>query len=117
MKGGASHHSALTATIAFILANASGLAVADTDKPVPGDTANKTPHSYIVQAATSAEARSDVASVGATASQDLGIFHAVSARLTEQQVADLRKRPAIHVYADRSVASESNGNAGPGKAL
>ena len=61
--------------------------------------------SYIVQGTTLAAARSELARVGAPAGQELGLIHAVSARLTADQVEQLRAATKIRVYEDRSVAT------------
>ena len=66
---------------------------------------------YIVQSASTPEARKDVAHVGAKVRQDLPIIHGVIADLDEEQAAQLRLIPDAHVFKDQPV--ETRGAAPP----
>jgi serine protease AprX len=58
---------------------------------------------FLVQASSAAVARKDVASVGGSALQSLGIVNAVAARLNPWQVDRLRALPGVHVFQDRAL--------------
>ena len=67
-------------SLAFLFAGAAlRTDAANVDQAIPGNPWNTTPHRYIVQAVSIREARRDVARVGASVAQDLGIIRAVSA--------------------------------------
>src|SRR5579862_8138919 len=59
---------------------------------------------FLVQAASAAIARKDVASVGGSALQSLGIVNAVAARLDPRQADRLRALPGVHVFQDRALS-------------
>lgn len=65
---------------------------------------------YLVQAATLTLAQQDVKQVGGTLERDLDVIHAVSAYLDAAQVAQLRARSDVRVYADRSMHTDSLGS-------
>ncbi len=65
---------------------------------------------YLVQAATLALAQQDVKQVGGTLERSLGVIHAVSAYLDASQVAQLRARHDVRVYADRHMRTEGLGS-------
>ena len=62
---------------------------------------------FLVQAPSAAIARKDVASVGGSALQNLGIVNAVAARLNPWQADRLRALPGVHVYQDRALSMRS----------
>jgi serine protease AprX len=79
---------------------------------VAGHAANSTlRQSYIVQAASDAEAASAVARAGGRVSADLWVIRAVSARLDADQLAALRQQhlARLKVYRDSEVRASSVG--------
>ena len=72
--------------------------------PGPGIESAATPSSYIVQAASAAEAERLVVRAGGEVTATLTIINAVGANLNEEQVAWLRSRAGrIKVYADATL--------------
>src|SRR5580658_431087 len=65
---------------------------------------------YLVQAATLTLAQQDVQQVGGTLERNLDVIHAVSAYLDGAQVAQLRARSDVRVFADRSMHTDSLGS-------
>ncbi|MGA2342547.1 MAG: hypothetical protein ABSG29_05085, partial [Steroidobacteraceae bacterium] len=73
-------------------------AAAGIDPTRPADNAR-----FLVQARSASVARRDVASVGGSAMQSLGIVNAVSARLYPWQADRLRAMPGVHEIPDRAL--------------
>ncbi len=65
---------------------------------------------YLVQAATLTVAQQDVQQVGGRLERNLEVIHAVSAYLDDSQLAQLRARRDVRVFADRSMHTESLGS-------
>jgi len=86
-----------SATILSVVA-LSAAAAAGTGKTPSTDSLR-----FLVQARSATVARRDVAAVGGSAAQSLGIVNAVSARLTPWQADRLRAMPGVHVFEDRAL--------------
>lgn len=69
------------------------------------------PVSYIVQSVSTEAAAERVLTVGGEVRQSLDVINAVSADLTADQAAELRDRPGIRVYEDRTVQGETKAGA------
>jgi len=73
----------------------------------PTKSGTDTDARFLVQAATVAIARQDVAHVGANVEHDLGIINAVAAHLNSRQAARLRAMQNVRLFPDRSLAARS----------
>ena len=91
----------------FSLAMISLMSLSVATAAAPYRTATNVNPRFLVQAATTAIAHQDVDQVGASVEQDLGIIHAVAARLDRRQAAKLRATQGLRIFEDRSVATES----------
>jgi subtilisin family serine protease len=94
----------------LLIAALSATAALSTYAAQPGTTVSAAPSEaqpsrYIVQAATSHDARRNVIRVHATIGQELELIRAVSAYLTPKQVAQLRHMHGVRVFADRPLST------------
>ena len=93
----------LAAIAIAVLLLASNAPVAPTaEPPAPGG--------FIVQAASAELAAAAVGSVGGELTHRLEIIDAVGARLAADQLARLRARPGVRLYADRAARVAGKGN-------
>src|SRR3984893_17240024 len=74
----------------------------------PATAPTAAPALWIVEAASVAAARRDVAGVGARVEQELDIIHGVSAYLNPWQIGRLRTRPGVRLFEDRAVATRAS---------
>lgn len=87
----------------------------DASRPATGalarDAASGTPHRYIVQARSAAEAGVAVTQAGGRVSRELSVIRAVSALLDERELAALHRAsvPLLEVYDDAQVQASSAG--------
>lgn len=87
----------------------------DASRPATGalarDAASGTPHRYIVQARSAAEAGVAVTQAGGRVSRELSVIRAVSALLDERELAALRRAavPLLEIYDDAQVQASSAG--------
>src|ERR1700732_1260813 len=71
-------------------------------RPATAPTAAPAPGVWIVEAASVAAARRDVAGVGARVEQELDIIHGVSAYLNPWQIEHLRTHAGVRLFQDRA---------------
>ncbi|HTC52584.1 MAG TPA: S8 family peptidase [Steroidobacteraceae bacterium] len=93
------------ASLLVVMLATSAMAAPAPQSAHPADTAR-----YLVQAPTLTLAQQDVQQVGGTLERNLDVIHAVSAYLDAAQVAQLRARSDVRVFADRSMHTESLGS-------
>ena len=97
--------SILTALLS--MAALAGPAPVTTPAPVRPSAASAAPAPWIVQAASVAAARRQVAGVGARVEQELDIIHGVSAYLNPWQIEHLRTRTGVRLFQDRAVSTRA----------
>src|ERR1700731_2392493 len=73
----------------------------------PATAPTAAPALWIVEAASVAAARRDVAGVGARVEQELDIIHGVSAYLNPWQIERLPTRAGVHLFEDRAVTTRA----------
>ncbi len=104
-----------------MLAAVLGVPVAAAFLPAIAHATPTAPHSrltapttqYIVQAATTADARRRVLRVGGDVRRELGVIHGVVAELTTDQVAHLQGDSALSLFKDQRVTSDASNPTGP----